>query len=74
MKLKCPKCGKLMLESDEFSGLWLCVDFVLEVKGGFLKGGPISGFKCTGLHVDEKAKKEFGQACWEYVQAESISS
>lgn len=62
MKHDCFKCGKPMQESVEFSGLWICVDFAVDIKSL-----PLDKCKCTGLYCEELTKKELIGTFWEYV-------
>lgn len=59
----CPKCGKPMSEQKKFSGLWTCPDF----KNPLNNAAPYR-FKCNGMFIEDRAVKEFEDACWEIVQ------
>lgn len=55
---KCPKCGKKMMTSPGWPGIWTCPDFqtALNDKAPFK-------YKCYGMHVSNAAVNEFSKEC-----------
>lgn len=51
---KCNKCGKEMLEQEQWPGLWICPDY--EVAINFK---PPFKFKCTGMMAEKFAADDF---------------
>ena len=52
--LKCPKCGKEMVEQEQWPGLWICVDYK-----DAINFKPPFKYKCTGMIAEEPAVSAF---------------
>ena len=51
---KCPKCGKLMVQLDEWPGLWICTDYQHAINFA-----PPFKYKCHGIIAEKFAVDSF---------------
>jgi len=57
MNTLCPKCGKQMIESPKWNGLWSCPGYKKP-----LNSSPPFKYECDGLKITKKGRDGFNQA------------